>query len=799
MLRPDLVADPTRRLRFQREAEITAALEHPNIVPVYEVGEDGPHVYLAMRLVMGQTLGQLAGKLTPIAAATIAAQIAHGLHAAHEVGVVHRDVKPANIMVDGERAFLVDFGLARAEIDLSLTRSGQAPGTLPYMAPEQLRGGPDALDPRVDVYGLGAALYHAITGEPPFPGETSIALIRSIMTRDPARLANTPRDLAIIVQRALEKEPRHRFTSAHEMAEDLERFVRGEPIRSQPASPWQRLRKLAGRHPVSATILGLAATTILVLAVMLWNRTATLQRDYTAAIASVHQLLESDEPDLARKTLSGLIARHGNNAETVELDHRVRSTQRREALLDRLHADPRDQDLGYIERLMAALDGAHPDVLAEPRTGVARALFYAYGGDQAAARTALTPGGVARAYPRFCTAMRAHLDGRDPGSAVAALQAESEADDHTLASAVFRMAESGSDVIEAELRRALAVDPLHTRARFGLAVVHFNRGDAERAMDVLDEPGSRSRPDSLVLLAYCALRLGRPEIAASRIADARALLHAADRPPMLRLDRVELYTALFAGDLVRFDELWAAAHARWGEVAHLHLLAAKAATVRGRDSAARRSFELAAELAHHPTVARQASIALLQLDNAEFHEGGPNGDGLSSAALRQRAEELRDRARNAGDARVESDALFVLYDLLSSSGEAAAAWSALQDALRAEPHNPDVAHVFVGTVYGRVAQAQAAPLDQAAAIALGSDVRLARDCCDGVSRRAQRDALYMAPSDELTMLLAGIGLAVDAKDEPAAKRWLARARELVNRHSLDDMRPTLAQFAALVR
>ncbi|MEZ6197714.1 MAG: serine/threonine-protein kinase [Planctomycetota bacterium] len=272
-------AAPARR--FQREAEIVAGLKHPNVVEIYGRGEADGVQYIAMRYVAGHDVARTWRELR--AGADVAARdlerplrwmtdAARALHHAHEHGVVHRDVKPANLLVEDDHLYVVDFGLATSDDALELTRSGDLLGTVPYMAPEQLRGRRDEVDRRVDVYGLGVSLHELLAGGPPFTGPTSEAVARQILRRDPPPLARhgVPRDLEAIVTRAMEKDPDARYPTARDLAEDLERFLAREPVRARHLGPLRRAGRRASRHPGIVAAVGLVLVG-LVVATLAWR------------------------------------------------------------------------------------------------------------------------------------------------------------------------------------------------------------------------------------------------------------------------------------------------------------------------------------------------------------------------------------------------------------------------------------------------------------------------------------------------------------------------------------------------
>ncbi|HEV8383886.1 MAG TPA: protein kinase [Candidatus Acidoferrales bacterium] len=243
--------------RFRAEAEAAANLRHPNIVAIYEIDAHQGRHYFSMEYIEGKDLSALTREqpLPPSRAAGYVRTIAEAVHYAHEQGTLHRDLKPSNVLVDErDEPHVTDFGLARRlDGDSELTASGQVLGTPGFMPPEQVAGRREAMGAASDVYSLGAILYHLLTGRPPFAAGTLEKTLRQMMELEPAlpRLLNasTPRDLETICLKCLAKEPRCRYATAHELADDLGRFLRSEPIHARPASAMERLASRCRRHP----------------------------------------------------------------------------------------------------------------------------------------------------------------------------------------------------------------------------------------------------------------------------------------------------------------------------------------------------------------------------------------------------------------------------------------------------------------------------------------------------------------------------------------------------------------------
>ena len=372
--------------RLIAEAQTQARVNHERICKVYEVGEVKGKVYIAMQYIDGKTLGSLAGELTLEQKAMLVRGAAEGIHEAHREGIIHRDIKPSNIMVERSddeelRPYVMDFGLARSAQEADATLSGAVLRTPHYMAPEQAHGAAAKLDRRADVYSLGATLYHLLTGQPPIPGETVPEVIQNLMTVEPRPLRaldpSIPIDLEAIALKCLEKDRSARYDSARAVADDLGRFLNGEPVVARPAGTWYRLRKRIAKHRrlVAASAMAL----VVLLAAVGWaihtrrgaNERERLARRFTELVEHIEAMAH----------YSALSPRHDTRGDQAAIRARMAELEGEIRAAGTVAAGPGHYALGrgYLAldedgRARAELEAAWQEGFREPRVAYALAL-----------------------------------------------------------------------------------------------------------------------------------------------------------------------------------------------------------------------------------------------------------------------------------------------------------------------------------------------------------------------------------------------------------------------------------------
>lgn len=565
------VMDPRSLQRFRNEALAAAGLDHPHVVKVHAVGQDRGVHYLAMQFVEGRSLADLiadrrgdarpagpqdpttalaaeptapakppSGSRPPADAAYLrraaewGAQAADALEHAHALGVVHRDVKPANLLVDGRgHLYVADFGLAQVAADPGLTATGDVLGTPRYMSPEQAGARHNLVDHRTDVYALGATLYELLTLAPAVPGDTRAEVLRRVAEADPARPRaldrRVPWDLETVVLKCLEKDPARRYPSAKELADDLRRFLTGDPVKAKRPTARQRLGRWAGRHPkavaagVVLLLLGLGAFAV-------WDReraradgAARQAADQAADLYARRRLTEAEA--VARRA-ANLLPRFGD----PELRRRVTDLAADLALVRRLDAarqeyvvmDPmgRDPDTGRTAAQFAAAfrDEYGLDVLGWDEAAVAAELGRR--AVRAELVVALEDWGADADDPAVKARLERLADALDP-------------DGREAAGRVRRAVRDGDAADLRQLAAAAEADlpplPAVVRLARGLRRVKA-REDAVRLL----RAGLRRHPDDLMTLV--------------RLADALALgaLEAGKVDPAAAAEAARFYTAALA-------------------------------------------------------------------------------------------------------------------------------------------------------------------------------------------------------------------------------------------------------------
>jgi WD40 repeat protein len=300
-------AGPEDLARFRAEAEAIACLQHPNIVQVYEVGGHEGRPFFSLEFCAGGSLNRrLKGTpFPPAGAAGLVETLARAMHAVHQKGIVHRDLKPANVLLTEEGVSkITDFGLAKRLDAAGQTASGAIMGTPSYMAPEQAAGKVKEIGPLADVYALGAILYELLTGRPPFTGQNLYDILEQVGAREPVsprRLQpRVPRDLESITLRCLHKDPRRRYPSALDLAEDLHRFQAGEPIRARPVGYAERCYRWCHRRPLVAAALAISAVLTAALLVTVLTYEVLLSRALAENLGKTEARAEEQRKEIVQ-------------------------------------------------------------------------------------------------------------------------------------------------------------------------------------------------------------------------------------------------------------------------------------------------------------------------------------------------------------------------------------------------------------------------------------------------------------------------------------------------------------------
>jgi serine/threonine-protein kinase len=493
--------------RFRTEAEAVAQLQHPSIVQIYEVGDQDGRPFFSLEYVDGGSLArQIAGTpQSPREAAQLVQVLARAVACAHAKGVIHRDLKPANILLtrDGTPK-ITDFGLAkRVEEDAGHTHSGTIVGTPSYMAPEQAEGHPHVVGPPADVYALGAVLYELLTGRPPFKAATALETLDQVRTREP--LAPTqlqprvPRDLETICLKCLQKDPHRRYASADDLAEDLRRFLAGEPIRARPVSGPERFWRWCRRNPRVAM---LSATVGLV--VVVWA--------ITSSVLAWRLQVQQDETERARRAADANAAQAAANERQAK-EHALRA-EKNAAVARQEGQKAMHRLIGLGEQLEKKLRGRRLpdqlspdalalrqnllDLLAQSMVATAKELESANVTSFGVAATHQQMGDLLKRLGQGEKALRQYQQGTDLVKRVADQQPDNDQARANLGVMLLRL---GDMTLE------LKGDARAARAHFQQAY------DLQKEIATHPRSGQYTALDNKRLLSHAALALGRAELA----------------------------------------------------------------------------------------------------------------------------------------------------------------------------------------------------------------------------------------------------------------------------------------------
>jgi serine/threonine protein kinase len=379
-------ASPAELARFRSEAESAARLSHPHIVQVYEVGEADGCPFFSLEFVAGGTLGEKlrAQPLSPPEAARLIVTIARAVQFAHDQEIIHRDLKPANILLtlQGEPK-IADFGLAKRLSGDSQTKTGEVMGTPSYMAPEQATGVTKSIGPACDVYSLGAIFFEMLTGRPPFYDPDPVETILQVISDEPVSIRrlspNVPRDLQTICHKCLEKQPKKRYPSAGELADDLDRYLSSRPILARPTPTWERVVKWTKRRPGTAGMIAVIVVAVVTIVVYgIWkNGELRAQRDralhnFNLAIQTTSRRIDragQSSDDLLRDELQFLTAIGRQTGDSPEVRYERAIAARMSGDIFRKLGETKLADKEYDKALndLAALIKGDPHQLQYPR------------------------------------------------------------------------------------------------------------------------------------------------------------------------------------------------------------------------------------------------------------------------------------------------------------------------------------------------------------------------------------------------------------------------------------------------
>ena len=409
MIRAGDGARPQDLARFESEAKAVAAIDHNNIIKIFDIGEQDGLPYFSLEYLSGGSLSQrIGGKPQPFdQGARIVETLARAIHVAHEHKVIHRDLKPANVLIAADGTLkITDFGLVkRLESDSKQTRSGSILGTPSYMAPEQARGESQAVGPAADQYALGAILYDLLTGRPPFQGTSVLDTLEMVRSKEPVAPSQlqpkTPRDLETICLKCLEKEVARRYPDALALAEDLRRFQAGEPILARPVSAAERLWRWCKRNRRVAWLSAGLALSLLIVTIGSVVAAVTLRAANAVAEEKRAQAVAANavaEEKRAQAVAAARAANEGNrNAVDAEVEQiqLLRGKLRNVPAIEDVREQLFDKAIGRLTAVAKAMDDVRRYVEWEPTKEESnwRSIARAY---QARAVVSLSPAGPVR-------------------------------------------------------------------------------------------------------------------------------------------------------------------------------------------------------------------------------------------------------------------------------------------------------------------------------------------------------------------------------------------------------------------
>ena len=486
--RSDGAKETRARERFKQEGEVLAAIEHPGVIQIYRVGEFEGQPYIAMRYIDGASLAEAHKPVAPKEVARIGYELSQALDRVHREGVLHRDLKPANVLMDQDQPVLVDFGLALVADRKWLTEANVVPGTLMYIAPEQLMGS-QRLDPRTDVYGLGATLYELLRGCPPFAmDDDRAALMRRAIEERPKslNLKRIDADLETIVFRCLEKEPADRFSSALDLGEDLKAYLEGRPIKSRPIGVLGRSWRAVRRHPRAAMLLvGVLALALGVAA--WWSHDIGQRRD--ANLKRSHVLMDEGSLPLARELLRQVSETHSGHADVLQATARLHALSSYETVLEGISVFHFSFSKPILTTTIPALEEAQPGWVPERNRKTLLAIAYACLGELKRAEAyldALSPEDQNWLPVR---ATREILLDSPPGPLVYKWfdhtlgdTPRKQLDALVLSLAVAFQAPRGAEDFMLLIQRARSLDPANRHVRSAMANLESLRGNHETAV-----------------------------------------------------------------------------------------------------------------------------------------------------------------------------------------------------------------------------------------------------------------------------------------------------------------------------